>query len=208
VTNASTAKQPLDQFGLVLPQQAADAVIRPPENYFAIVQKERTFKLKNPDWIRSGSFAVWSFAKPEGILQPGGSKTGFELESALRPGFTVGYFRRGGNIDVKVATSGNVPKPVKDQLDTLLIMEYDSKTLLTLGPKFQASEDARTIAADFIQGIDFLVRSGALSSSSEFVRTALGELKAIQPGVPATALKLTATPRTPLETEIANALKF
>lgn len=207
VANAASAKQPLDQFGLVLPAQGAETVIRAPEGFYSIVQKSRQFKLRYPEWIRSGSFALWSFAKPEAILQAGASRTGFELESDLKPGFTVGYFRRGGHVDAKVATSGNVPKPVKDQLDPLLVLEYDSKTLLTIAPKFEKAAEFHVIAADFAQGIELLARMGALTNGSDFVRTTLAELRRIQPGA-ASGVTFTATPGTPLETEILSALKL
>ena len=207
ITNGPSAKQSIDQWSLVVPLQAGNDPIKQPTGWFAVVQKGRTFKLKNPEWIRNGAAAVWSFEKDTEVIQPGGTKKGFEIESDLRPGFSVAYFRKAPSVASVVATSGNVPKPVKDELDALLTVEYNSKTLLTIGPKFDRAVDDRTVALDFIEGINFLGRSGALDPNSEFVKTALSELKGISPGIGRPAAKLTAQARTPVEAEVLNALK-
>src|SRR5262249_55558588 len=155
----------------------------------------------NPEWIHNGAAAVWSFEKDAEVIQPGSTKKGFELESELKPGFTVGYLRKAASVAAVVATSGNVPKAVKDQLDSLLTVEYNSETVLTLGPKFDKAVDDRTVALDFIEGIGFLNRSGALDPNSEFVKNALSELKGISPGASGSALKLASQARTPVETQ-------
>jgi hypothetical protein len=207
VANASSAKQSIDQYILVLPQQAGRDAIQHPDGWFGIVQTARSFKVKNPEWIRTGAAAIWSFQKPEQVIQPGGSKTGFELESELRPGFTVGFFRRATSVDARVATHGNVPKEVKEQIDQILAVEYNSRTMLTLGPKFDKSADDKAVAEDFIQGIFTLSRAGVLELNSEFVRNTLNELTGIQPGGKASGIKL-GSARTPAESEILNALRI
>ena len=206
VTNRPAAKQSIDQWLLVVPLQAGGDSVKHPAGWFAVIQKGRTFKLKNPEWIRNGAAAVWSFEKDTEVIQPGATKKGFEIESELKPGFTVGYFAKAESVAAVVAASGNIPKAVKDQLDSLLSVEYNSKTLLTIGPKFHKAVDDRTVALDFIEGINALGRSGALDLNSEFVKNTLSELKAIPPGGDA-AVKLTAQARTPVETELLNALK-
>jgi hypothetical protein len=206
VMNRQAAKQSIDQWLLVVPLQAGNDSIKYPAGWFGIVQKGRTFKLKNPEWIRNGAASVWSFGKDTEVIQPGASKKGFQIESELRPGFTVAYFCKAESVSAAVATSGNVPKAVKDQLDSLLTIEYNSKTLLTIGPKFQNAVDDRTVALDFIEGINALGRGGTLDPNSEFVKSTLGELKGISPGGGA-PVKLTAQARTPVETEVLNALK-
>jgi hypothetical protein len=204
IGNGAAAKQSIDQFSIVTPQPAKS--INKPAGWFAVIQGEKTFKVQNPEWIKTGSAAVWSFQKPEAVIQPGGQKSEFELESALRPGFTIGYFRKAESVEVKVAASGtNIPEAVKTQKDELLSLEYNSKTVLMLGPKFAADADDKTIAADFAQGITTLGRTGALSPDSEFVKAAVAELNRVaSAGSPA---KIAAQPRPGLETEIFNALK-
>src|SRR5262249_22918379 len=162
VMNGPAAKQSIDQWLLIVPLQAGNDSIKHPAGWFGIVQKGRTFKLKKPEWIRNGAAAVWSFEKDAEVVQPGAARKGFELESELKPGFTVGYFRKAASVSAAVATSGNVPKVVKDEVDSLLTVEYNSRTLLTIGPKFDKAVDDRTVALDFIEGISFLTRSGAL----------------------------------------------
>jgi hypothetical protein len=208
VTNGPKAKQSIDQWAMVLPVLARRDPIRQPEGWIAIIQNPRTFKLKNPEWIRGGVAAVWSFQKPENVVQPGQSKTGFELESQLNPGFTIAYLRKAESVESRVATHGNVPKAVKDQIDLLLAVEYNSQTVLTLGPKFDRNTDHHTVALDFIEGINVLGRMGRLDPKSEFVVNTLAELQTVKPGAARAALKLAAVAKTPLETEIMTALKL
>jgi hypothetical protein len=207
VANGSSAKQSIDTWVMALSPRSANDVVRYPDGWFGLLQKSRTFKLKNPEWINNGAAAVWSFQSPEQVVQPGSSRSGFQIESDLKPGFTVAYLRGSETVDVKVTTQGNVPKPVKEQLDQLLLLEYNSRTVLTFGPKFDKSADDRTVAADYIEGIVTLSRAGVLDLSSDFVRNALSELSAITPGTTA-ALKLSAQPKTPSETDFMNALKI
>jgi len=207
VMNRPSAGQSIDQWLLVVPLQAGSDSIHHPAGWFSILQRGRTFKLKNPEWIRSGAAAVWSFEKDTEVIKPGVTKKGFEIESELKPGFTIGYFCKAESVAATVATSGNVPKAVKDQIDSLLTIEYNSRTLLTIGPKFDKAVDDRTIALDFIEGINALGRSGALDPNSDFVKNTLSELKSISPGAGSGAVKMTAQARTPVETEILNALK-
>ena len=207
LANSPGAKQSIDQWAMVMPPASAGDAIKHPEGWFGIVQPERTYKLKNPEWIPNGAGAVWSYQNPENVIKPGDVATGFELESDLRPGFTVGFFREAESTGVKVATSGYVPDVVKEQMDRLLILEYNSKTVLTIGPKFHSNAGAVAIAQDFIQGIFTLSRMGVLDLGSEFVRTTLNELTGIRPGTDGSSIRLTASASSRVESEILNALK-
>ena len=204
IGNGATAKQSIDQFSLAAPEQLGQA-IKGPAGWFAIVQKGRTVKVSNPEWIKTGAAAVWSFEKPEAVIQPGSRKSGFELDTELRPGFTVGYFRKAPSVDIRSATSGFIPDVVKSQRDQLLAVEYNSKTLLVMGPKFPRNTDDRTIASDFLQGVTFLARTKALNPDSDFVKSVIAELNRFMNAGP--PLKLTVEPRGEAETEIFNALK-
>lgn len=208
IGNAVTAKQSIDQFLLAAPEQlaAAAAAIRGPAGWFSVIQKGRTFKVPNPEWVKTGAAAVWSFEKPEQVIQAGSRKSGFELDSELRPGFTLGYFRKAPSVELRVARSGFIPDVVKNQRDELLAVEYDSKTLLMIGPKFPKDTLARIIALDFLEGVSFLVRTGSLNPASEFVRSIATELNSfVTAGSP---ISLAVEPRGEAETEILNALKL
>lgn len=207
LANGPGAMQSIDQWAMAMPLAAAGDAIEHPEGWFGIVQPERTYKLRNPEWIPNGAGAIWSYQNPENVISPGDVATGFELESGLRPGFTVGFFREAESTGVKVATSGYVPDVVKEQMDRLLVLEYNSKTVLTIGPKFDSSADSGAIAEDFIQGIFTLSRMGVLDLGSEFVRTTLNELTGIGPGADGSSIRLTASASSRVETEILNALK-
>ena len=208
VANATGAKQSLDQWSLVVPNTEG-SVIKGPDGWFAIVQHKRDFKVKDPQWIKTGGAAVWSFKKPELVIQPGDKKAGFELESELRPGITLGYFRKAESVDVTVAASGaGYPPKVKEQVDQLLNVEYNSKTMPVIGPKFDKNADDKTIAEDFITGIDILTKTGALSATSNFVKAAQDSLKGIQTAGNGASAKIAAAPNSPVETDVFNALKL
>ena len=99
-------------------------------------------------------------------------------------------------------------EPVKDQLDPLLRVEYNSKTIVTLGPKFDKSADDKIVAADFIEGITTLSDTGGLDPNSDFIKNALMELKNVLSNGNETTLKLTAPAKTPVETEILASMKI
>ncbi len=206
VANTPSGKQSLDQWSLVLPEKA-NPVLKGPDGWFAIHQAGRKFKVKDPNWIKTGGAAVWSFRKPEQVINPGDAKGGFELESELRPGFTLGYFRKAESVEATVAASGaGYPNPVRDQVNELLAVEYNSKTLVTIGPKFDSTADDKTIAADFVQGINALAVSGQLDANSDFVKSLVDQLKAVQGGTPASGVKIPAA-KSPAETSVISALK-
>ena len=207
VANGATAAQSIDMFVLALTAASAGDTVTPPDGWFGIMQKNRIFKVRNPEWIHSGAAAVWSFQKPDQVVLPGQAKGGFDIESSLRPGFSVAYLRKSESVDVKYTTQGNVPKEVKDQLDQLLQIEYNSRTVLTLAPKFDAAADSRAVAEDFVQGIVTLSRAGAIDLSSGFVRTLMAELTAVKPGTRA-ALKLAPPPQTAAEAQLLDAVKL
>ncbi len=171
-------------------------------------RRAATYKVKYP-WVKTGAATVWSFEKPEEVIQPGTSKTGFEIESGLRPGFTLGYFRKAESVEASVAASGNLAAPImtilKKDIDPLLTVEYNSKTILVIGPKFAREADDKTVAADFIDGITAMGRTGGLDPNSDFVKTATNDLKAIQGGGSA---KISAQAKTPAETQVLNAMKI
>ena len=90
---------------------------------------------------------------------------------------------------------------MKSQRDQLLAIEYNSKTLLIIGPKFPKDTDYRTIASDFLQGI-----TKTLNPDSEFVKSVTAELNRFVTAGP--GIKVTVEPRGEAETEIFNALKI
>jgi len=209
VANGGGAKQSIDMLVLALPEAAVMDAINAPDGWFSVLQKGRKFKLRNPEFIRTGSAAIWSYQKPDQVISPGSSSKGFIVESELRPGFTVAFARKSGSTDARIATHGVVPKEVKEQMDKLLLLEYNSKTVLTIGPKFDKSADDYTISQDYIQGIFILSRAGVLDLNSDFVRNTLNELTAVKPGSSASGLVRLASPaQKPAETDVANAIRI
>ena len=205
VANGPGASQSIDQWALVLPEEGRNSTIQHPAGWFGVIQPDRSFRLKDSTWMPNGAGAIWSFELTENVIEPGTVGTGFELESGLRPGFTVGYFREAESTGAKVATSGYVPDVVKEQMDRILALEYNSRTILMIGPKFDGDADAKAIAEDYIQGIFTLARMGILDLGSDFVRTILNELTGVEPG--SNRARLTATANSRVEIEVLSALK-
>lgn len=225
ITNGSASKNWIDQWNIVLPEQGGSATIAQPTNWLSFMQTGRAFTVKNPNWIRTGSSVFWfngkasgsvvvGEAQPEGAILPGTSKGGFVLETELRPGFTVAYFRRSVGIG---GPDPGYPLEVRKQVEPLLRLEYNSRTVLTIGPKFDKNSHSFMIVSDFVEGISVLTRTGALDANSQFVKTTLNELNQYIAAVRAEnreldkvtgpPITLTAQPRTPVESEVLRALK-
>jgi hypothetical protein len=113
VVDAPKAKQSIDQWALVLPEAAAaGTTTKQPAGWFGVVQRGRKLNVADPDWIRGGTAVVFSFDKPAEQIQPGSLKGGFEIESDLKPGFSVGFFRQAESVEAVVQTSGNIPRAI------------------------------------------------------------------------------------------------
>ncbi len=109
------------------------------DGWSGIVQPNRSFKPKNPEWIGNGSGALWSYQKSGEVLEPGAVTTGSRLRAICGPdsrsGSSVSRNPSGLVVPARVATSGYVPDIVKEQMDRLLGLEYNSKMVLMIGPK-------------------------------------------------------------------------
>src|SRR5262245_30318154 len=112
VSNGPKAKQSIDQWALVLPEAASATTLKQPAGWFAALQKPRKLPVARPDWIKNGAAAVFSYSKAEAQIQPGDAKSGFEVESDLKPGYTLGLFRQAESTDSAVQQSGNIPTVV------------------------------------------------------------------------------------------------
>ena len=247
VNNAPNAKQSIGQFALALPDAAGTSTAKPGTGWFGIVQKNRKLPVANPAFTPSGAAAVFSVDKIAEQVMPGSKKGGFEIESDMKPGFQVGFFRQTESTDAFVQASGNIPtvvvknatpppppagsappaggggggfggggvpagattawQPIKDAIDKLTSIEYNSKPTLVLAPKFDKSATDKAIATDFMQGIQTLSRMGGVSGDSAFVKAALADLDAYVKAGGTGQFKPSAQPSGETETEIFNAMK-
>ncbi len=112
IFNSPKAKQSIDQWILLLPDGAGNSAAKQPAGWFGLIQKGRTFTVVSPDWIKSAHAAVFAFEKTSGQIAPGDSRSGFELESDLKPGFTLAYFRPIESLESTTQASGNIPQLV------------------------------------------------------------------------------------------------
>lgn len=108
VSDGASAKGSIDQWAIVMPA-GADGALKRPAGWFGVIQNGRKFAVADPDWIKGGSAATFAVDKQEERILPGAKKGGFELESDLKPGYTVGFFRQAESTDALLQTSGNIP---------------------------------------------------------------------------------------------------
>ncbi len=108
----------------------------------------------------------WAWIGGGPAVEAGAEESGFLLESGRRPGFVMAYFQS--------SLPGIIPEQLspqtRERLRVLHDLGYNSRSRLTLGPKFGAEAAARDIAADFHVGISRLVISRQLNERSLFVR--------------------------------------
>lgn len=148
------------------------------------------------------------YGHPGNEIKPGSSLGGFHITSSYLPGFTTAFARGEENF----VFPGELPTQVGDQVGILSRPEWNSQLRLILGPRYSAGFSKQSIAADLHYGISRLVRNGALSADSPFVKQALAALSnAIEAGdASALADQLRELPRpsTALENEIAAAMQL
>src|SRR5215467_8343480 len=54
VADSPKAKQAIGQWCIIIPEQAAGSDIKQPAGWFGVLQSDRVFKVKNPNWIKNG----------------------------------------------------------------------------------------------------------------------------------------------------------
>jgi len=147
----------------------------------------------------------------ESTVQNSGNIPPFIIKNATPPPPPAGSAPPpGGGFGGAAIPAGAIAawQPIKDDVDKILQIEYNSKPALTLGPKFDKNATDKAIASDFMQGLTVLSRSGALSGDSPFVKNTLSDLDGYIKAGGSGQLKLTVAPKGDAETEVFNAMKI
>ena len=121
-----------------------------------------------------GRWAVRWSRKGGGPAVPAGySYTDFLLESDRKPGFVMAYFQNRDPEIIPPKLSNNT----QERLHVLYDFNFNSYSVLTLGPKFRVDSSLRDIAADYYVGISRLMNRRRLDENSLFVKSCLEYLQ-------------------------------
>lgn len=169
----------------------------------------------NPDWkathysIGKGQWAVrWSRWDDQATVSRGKPESDFILESDLKPGFVKAYFQSHDPVGIPKQLTPDT----QERLKVLNDLNYNSRSQLTLGPKFGKEFGDRDIAADFRVGISRMIIAKQLDETSPFVQSCLQYLREQidNHDLDTTGAdpRFNAVPNTPLEQSIYDALKI
>lgn len=132
-----------------------------------------------------------------------GASTNFTLITEARPGFTSASTEYFPHLDL----TDEWPEDILDQLGPVLDLKWIAYHFITLGPRYGPDHPEVRIAADYLVGIQELIRIHRLESDSLFVKEAIAHLDAVSAGSSARFV-ITQKPRSELEAEIQSALQL
>ena len=172
VKNGSDSRNPIKSWNIVLPRVALGDVARipeRPEGWVSLTMNNRDYAMTDAeaDWVHSGATATFGSMADEAQVSAGREIAGFMLESQLKPGYTLAYFRSRNSPDRP--NGDTLPLEVQEQLRSLMRLEFNSKSLPTLGPKYAPDTHEYTIVRDFRTAVTHFIRSGMLDADSPFV---------------------------------------
>ena len=172
VKNRAGARNPIKRWNIVLPREALDDVaLNPvrPDGWTSLTSQSREYAMEDAEaeWVHSGATARFSNMDDETQVSAGREIGGFILESQLKPGYTLAYFRSKNSPDRP--NGDTLPLEVQTQLGRLIQIEFNSKSLSTLGPKYPPDTHEYTIVRDFRTAVTHFIRSGMLDADSPFV---------------------------------------
>lgn len=150
----------------------------------------------------NGSYLGW-MGGPEKVA-PGTTTSGFVIVSSYRPGLTTAYAAGDGGI----GPSDQMPDEARAQLAPLQRIPVEQRSFPAIGPRFPPEATAQDIAAIFQTDIRTLSALGMLNPASAFLKEVQGALSAIKALRVLRKLAIKAPPQSPLEQQLAIALRF
>ena len=134
---------------------------------------------------------------------PPGAMTSFAVTSKGRPGFTSAATQHFPHIEL----TDEWPEEILDQFGNTLEPNWIAYHFITLGPRYGPDDPDTGIAADYIVGIQELIRTHRLVQDSLFVKEAIADLDAIESSSSA-HFTITQKPASESEAEILSALEL
>lgn len=148
-----------------------------------------------------GMDGLWIGDENEALIP--GTITHFTLITEASPGFTSAATEHFPHLDL----TDKWPEEILNQLDPVLDPKWIEYHFITLGPRYGPDDPAPGIAADYLIGIQELIRIRRLVQDSLFVKEAITDLDAIASGSSA-HFTITQKPASELEAEILSALEL
>lgn len=170
VANQPGAKQSIKRWFLPTPEPEAPdparVIVTDP------VRRENGWGRIDRYSYRPGEWAVRWEREPQSLEKPG-ERIVFSWESPHKPGMVQAFFQ-GDVADTRPA--GGLPQAVLQQLEVVQQLQFNSKPVLTVGPKYEARTPKLVIAGDFHFFISRSINGRLLRGDSPFVKESLEKL--------------------------------
>ena len=155
----------------------------------------------------SGVLVHWTYTLQNPFLLKPGMNTNFTVTTSARPGFTSAATEHFPHMEPSDRWPEDLPQETLDQLMPVVIGDWVRGYLITFGPRYGPDDPAEGIAADYLVGIQELIRIHRLAQGSLFVKEAIADLDAIASGSSA-HFTITQKPASEIEAEILNGLEL
>ena len=153
--------------------------------------------------------------QPHTMAAQGAGARGFKILSPNKPGFVPVFVYGAAKV---LAVPGELPDEVSSQLKPLMGVA-DSKSVMTLGPRFKPDTHKVIIVSDLLSGINRLTSAHKLDADSPFLKEAVTALRGYMQAAEAAgetpleefngpAIQVNTSPAPGLETEIYDAMKL
>ena len=154
--------------------------------------------------------AAWEEAKAASELVnilPGRAKSGFQIESRLRPGFTTGYT---AGLPYAPPEDAFADSEIERQLSSLKIENYFNISTLTFGPMFLPDVADHEVLQNYRLGVSKLRKCPRLSQNEHFLEEVDQILNLPNTGANLAAAldQMTAKPGSQVERELLNCLRL
>jgi len=215
LSNQGSARQAIKTWYLSVPQPKAPDPADPASrtsNPPSPAWTEMDFAFSPGNWSKR-----WDAQDINAQVRPALAQS-FEIQTENKPGFTTAYFQ-GARAQNEIPLPQNMPQGALDQLKRCQDLQFNSASVLTLGPMFAPGTFRVVIAGDFHVGISKLIRQGKLDPVSPFTKDALSALQQfietprgdehtseVDQSVPFPTIKALAS--SPVEREIHEAMKM
>ncbi|MGH9626797.1 MAG: hypothetical protein ACRD7E_00310, partial [Bryobacteraceae bacterium] len=121
-------------------------------------------------WIKSVAAGNQAVNPRDGVL-PGGTSGQFTVSSGARPGY-VRILTASAATD-NSALPHDLPAHVLSDIERLQDTSFNSQSVMTIGPRFEANTPVKEIVAHFVDSIQKAIRVGKLQGQSQFTQEVL-----------------------------------
>jgi len=214
VQNLVQARTPIEEWVLIVPRRDETLSSAHP-GWGPGVKGTRIVPLMNPGAVGPNRMVelVWAAPNSNSLIGRGNASGLFSVRSAFAPGFTLSSASGRANRAYDAQIAASLPKPVADQLATVMAPAWNARQQVVIGPWFASDAPLSYIAANFGYGIQRLSHSRVLDHNSAFVKGAMETFEAFQQSQAESFLDpdrmdFLSNAAPGLESEIANAIRL